>query len=84
MTGTYSVYVLFSEKFHRTYVGQTNNLDERIQRHNKGLVNSTSRFRPWCIIYTEKYETRSEAMKREKWLKSGKGRAFIKNLIASA
>jgi putative endonuclease len=84
MTGTFTVYVLLSEKFHKTYVGQTNNLDERIQRHNRGFVNSTKRFRPWCIIYIEKYETRSEAMKCEQWLKSGKGRAFVKNLIAPA
>jgi putative endonuclease len=84
MARTYSVYVLYSEKFHRTYVGQTNDIDERIKRHNKGLVNSTKPFKPWNVIYTEKYQTRSDAMRREKWLKSGKGRAFVKNLIASA
>jgi putative endonuclease len=84
MTRAYSVYVLYSEKFHRTYAGQTNDIYERIKRHNKGLVNSTKPFKPWDVVYTEKCQTRSDAMRREKWLKSGKGRAFVKTLIASA
>ena len=84
MRGTYIVYVLYSEKFCRTYVGQTNKLEERICKHNRGAVDSTRPFKPWNIIHTEKYETRAEAMRREKWLKSGRGRDFIKKLAASA
>ena len=41
----------------------------------------TIHFRPWKIIYTEEYSTKSEALKREKYLKSGKGREFVWNIV---
>ncbi|MFW5656463.1 MAG: GIY-YIG nuclease family protein [Bacteroidota bacterium] len=72
------VYVLFSEKFNKIYIGYTSNLDARLDSHNK-LANKgwTVKFRPWALIHTEKFSTKSEAMKREKQLKSAKGRKFI-------
>ncbi|MEK7818591.1 MAG: GIY-YIG nuclease family protein [Bacteroidota bacterium] len=76
----YKVYILFSEKFGTTYVGQTNNLENRIERHNKGIVISTRKYMPWRIIYFEEHKTRSEAMKREKFFKSGIGREAIKKI----
>lgn len=75
------VYALYSSKFNKIYVGQTIDLDKRLIEHNSGLSNYTKRFMPWKIIYTEKVETRTDAMKREKQLKSQKGREFIWNLI---
>ncbi|MFC2135190.1 GIY-YIG nuclease family protein [Bacteroidota bacterium] len=52
-----------------------------MESHNHGMSNSTKRYIPWELIYSESYETRSDAMKREKELKSHKGRDFIKNTL---
>ncbi len=77
------VYILFSEDYDKTYVGFTSNLIERFKSHNylskKGY---TIKFRPWQVIYVEFFTTKSEALKREKLLKSGKGREFIKEIIS--
>jgi putative endonuclease len=77
------VYILFSEDYGKTYVGFTSNLIERFKSHNylskKGY---TIKFRPWQVIYVEFFTTKSEALKREKLLKTGKGRVFIKEMIS--
>ncbi len=77
------VYILFSENYGKTYVGFTSNLIERFKSHNylskKGY---TIKFRPWQVIYVEFFTTKSEALKREKILKTGKGREFIKEMIS--
>ena len=77
------VYILFSEKHHKTYVGFTSNLIERFKSHNylskKGF---TIKFRPWEVIYVAFFTTKSEALKREKFFKTGKGREFIKEMIS--
>ena len=77
------VYILFSEDYDKTYVGFTSNLIERFKSHNylskKGY---TIKFRPWQVIYVEFFTTKSEALKKEKLLKSGKGREFIKEIIS--
>ena len=79
----YVVYILFSEDYGKTYVGFTSNLIERFKSHNylskKGY---TIKFRPWQVIYVEFFTTKSEALKREKILKTGKGREFIKEMIS--
>ncbi len=74
------VYILKSQSRVGHYVGQTNNLEQRIERHNSSKYGYTRRGRPWVLIYSEKYETRAEAMRRERFLKSGKGREFLSNL----
>ena len=77
------VYILFSKDYDKTYVGFTSNLIERFKSHNylskKGY---TIKIRPWQVIYVEFFTTKSEALKREKLLKSGKGREFIKEIIS--
>jgi putative endonuclease len=77
------VYILFSEDYGKTYVGFTSNLIERFKSHNylskKGY---TIKFRPWQVIYVEFFTTKSEALKREKILKTGKGREFINEMIS--
>lgn len=67
----------------KIYVGQTSNLERRLLEHNEKRGNHyTARFRgKWELIYQESVYTRSEAIKREKQLKSGNGRAFIKKYI---
>ncbi|MCF7836866.1 GIY-YIG nuclease family protein [Candidatus Gracilibacteria bacterium] len=77
----YFIYILQSEKDQGFYIGQTNNLTKRLSRHNTGQVKSTRNRVPLKIVISEKYETRSDAMRREKYLKSLKsGREFKKIL----
>ena len=75
------VYAIYSSKFNKIYIGQTCDLTNRLIEHNSGKSFYTKRFIPWEIIYTEEFETRGEAMKREKQLKSQKGREFVWNII---
>ena len=74
-------YILKSLNFEKTYIGQTENLDRRLQEHNSGKSNYTSKFVPWKIIYTEKFNSRKEALVREKYLKSATGRKVVKKLL---
>jgi len=77
---TYFVYVLSSKLRSKliTYVGYTNNLKRRLKLHNTGKGAKFTRGRQWKIIYSEKYETKSEAKSREYYIK--KNRKF-RNLI---
>lgn len=75
------VYILKSKLYNRYYTGHTNDLDIRLERHNKGYVKSTKSYKPWIIVYTEKYQSKSEAFKREMAIKSyHHGEAFKKLL----
>lgn len=66
----YYTYVLYSACYDRYYIGQTNNITSRLDRHNRGYVRSTKAYRPWKLVYVENYDTRSGAVKRETYLKS--------------
>ncbi|HBI16808.1 MAG TPA: excinuclease ABC subunit C [Candidatus Moranbacteria bacterium] len=81
---TFFVYILESSKDKKFYIGQTNNLENRINRHNSGQVSSTKNRRPLKIIYSEKFSTRKESMNREKYLKSLKNSRYILNNIISS
>jgi len=76
----YFVYVLLNPSG-RIYVGQTNQLEERVRQHNdpaNDISKYTKRYSgPWKLIHSERFMTRSESMAREKALKSGKGREWI-------
>ena len=70
--------------FDKIYIGMTSNLSERFLSHNKlSKKGWTKRYRPWEIIYTEKYPTKTEALKREKELKTARGRIFARSKIPS-
>ena len=74
----YQVYVLYSPSFGKIYIGYTSDLDARLRSHNEESTKGyTKRYRPWEVVYTENYESRSEAMRREKALKGGQGRKWI-------
>jgi len=79
----YTVYVLHSPKFDKIYIGYTSDLEQRMLSHNKlGKKGWTIKFRPWKIIHTELYKTKADALKREKMLKGGMGRKWIReNLL---
>jgi putative endonuclease len=59
------------------YVGYTCDLEHRLAQHNSGLSFWTMRGSDWKVVYSERYATRAEAMRRERWLKSGAGRGFL-------
>jgi len=78
----FTTYALYSEKYDKIYIGYTSDLKQRFLSHNElSSKGWTIKFRPWKIIYTEEFETKAEAMKREKQLKTYQGRMFIRNLI---
>jgi putative endonuclease len=75
------VYVLRSKLNGILYVGQTGNFLRRMIEHETGLARFTRGRGPWELIYKELYNLRAEAISREKFLKSGKGREWLKNLF---
>ena len=77
----YKVYVIKSAKDGRIYVGLSKDIEQRINDHNKGRVFSTKGYKPWSLIYVENCGDRPEARRREKYLKSGVGKEFLKNFI---
>jgi putative endonuclease len=80
----FSTYVLLSQKTGKRYVGSTQNLALRLLRHNRGETISTSTGIPWVIIHQENFPTRPEAVRRERFLKSGQGRAWLDSLLPRA
>ena len=80
---SYYSYVLRSTKNGLLYKGSTQNLEIRLQTHNSGKVKFTSKNIPWELVISEEFSTRSEAVKREKWYKSGVGRDWINSKLQS-
>jgi len=76
------VYILRSKMISRYYIGHAEDIDNRLSMHNKGYVKSTKAYRPWELIYTEEYETKNEAYKRELEIKSYKGGKAFKKLVS--
>jgi putative endonuclease len=78
----FTVYVLYSKGYDKIYIGFTSNLEQRLLSHNElGKKGWTIKFRPWYLIHTEEFQLKSDAMKREKQLKTATGRNFIWSLI---
>ncbi len=77
----YYVYILYSKKTNKKYMGSTSNLKERVERHNSGKSNFTSKGIPWKLIYYEAFISEKDARIEEKFLKSGKGRERLKYIL---
>jgi putative endonuclease len=77
------VYILQSMKDFSFYIGQTDDLDKRMSRHFDGMSKYTASKRPWRLVYFELYNSRSEAIMRERQLKSWKNAARYRALIAN-
>lgn len=77
------VYALVSDKDGTLYIGQTDNIDRRVAEHNSGKTKSIKSKIPFRLIYSEEFEIREDAVKRERKLKSGYGREFLKEHIKS-
>jgi putative endonuclease len=79
----YYTYVLQSDIDRNFYVGYTENLKQRFEQHEKGLVESTRERRPLRLIYYEACLNMHDATKREKYLKTYYGRMFLKQRLKS-
>ena len=66
----YFVYILYSCKDHKLYVGCTSNLENRLKEHNSRKVTATKNRVPLLIIYSEKFSNKADAFNRERFLKS--------------
>lgn len=75
------LYILFSDKFNRFYVGHTIDLDDRFKRHNQGRSKATKAGVPWKLVYSEKYKTKALAYQREIQIKKWKSRKLIEQLM---
>ncbi len=76
----YFVYILESETNGKRYTGFTEDVEERLKRHNSGKVKSTAPNRPYKVLYIEKFEEVDSAKKRELELKKKKGGGIYKFL----
>lgn len=79
----YSVYVLRSKKDDKHYVGFAKDLKSRFKQHTKGQVLSTKNRRPLDLIYAEACVSKQDTLRREKYLKTHKGRMFLRNRLKS-
>ena len=80
----YFVYIIKSEKTGRRYIGSTHDVVKRLEEHNSGKTRSTRVGRPWFLIYTEGFLSRSEAQSREYQLKRFRGGEALKKLLIRA
>ena len=67
---TYFVYILYSQKDHKLYVGCTSDLEQRLKEHNSRKVTATKNKIPLVVIHSEKFEDKTKAFNRERFLKS--------------
>jgi len=82
----YYVYAIKNAQRDKIYIGQTKNLEKRLKRHNRQLPSKTKSYTyknagEWELFYKETLPTRKGALKREKELKSYRGREYIKKLL---
>ncbi len=78
---TYIVYVLKSLNYNTRYIGQTFDVEKRLIEHNKGKCRYTKGRMPWLLLMTEEFSNRGEAIKRERFFKSGQGRKYLDEIL---
>jgi len=83
--GDFVVYILYSKSARKCYTGMTSDLITRFHFHNfKSTKGYTLKYRPWLVIHVEFFRVKTEALSREKELKSGIGREWVKkNILAN-
>ena len=77
------VYVLFSLKDNKLYKGSTSNIQKRLLKHNSGGSKSTAHRKPFVIVHIEQFENKSDALKRELYLKTIEGGSKLINFLKS-
>ncbi len=75
------VYVLLSEVDRQFYTGAASDLKQRMHKHNEGQVPSTRERRPLKLVYYEACLSKEDAYRREKYLKSGMGKRYLRNRL---
>jgi len=80
----YYVYVLLSNKDNNFYIGFTENIDQRFDEHNAGKNVSTKLRRPFNCIYYEAHTSKSDALRRERYFKTTKGKVTLKQILKDA
>lgn len=78
------VYILKSLKNNDIYIGSTEDLENRLRLHNAGKVKSTKAYKPWELLEYQEFNSRSDAVKQERFLKTGQQKEILKrkyNLI---
>ena len=78
----YYVYILYSRKLRKKYIGFTRNIKTRIEEHNLGKVPFTKTGKPWQLIFYEGFSSKADAINEERFFKSGQGRERIKYLFS--
>ncbi len=81
---TFTAYVLRSLRSGELYKGSTADIDQRYRQHQGGQVRSTQHGCPWELVHREEFATRVEAVRRERYLKTGKGREELRRLLETA
>ena len=80
---SYFVYIIYSSALDQHYTGHTENLEDRMFRHNNSGSKATKKTNDWNLVYTETFETKSEAVHRELQIKKKKSRKYIEWLVSS-
>ncbi len=78
----YSVYILRSKSTGQYYVGHTNDLEDRLRRHNEGRSQVTRNRGPWRLVHHEEYATKQAAVASERAIEYQKSRSYIEKLCA--
>ena len=79
----YYCYILHSEILDKYYVGHTSDLESRLKKHLTNHNGFTGTVSDWRIVYYEKYDTKTAAYSRERYIKKQKSRKYIESLIAN-
>ena len=78
----YHVYVLRGTRTRRLYTGSCEDVDDPLMRHNAGQSRATKHGVPWKLVHCEEFATRGEAVRREAYLKTGRGRDELRQLLS--
>ena len=81
---SHQTYIIYSKTSDRYYIGSTSvGIDLRLERHNQGCTKSTKPGLPWVLKYVKSFDSKSGALKWERFIKKQKSRIFIEKLILS-
>ncbi|WP_339649929.1 GIY-YIG nuclease family protein [uncultured Salegentibacter sp.] len=75
------VYILFSEVLNKYYIGSTQNINIRLEKHLQSNKGFTSKAKDWVLVYSEEFKTRTEAIRRERQIKKWRSRIMIEKLF---
>ena len=80
---SFFLYVIYSPSIDQYYVGHSENIEDRLFRHNNSGSKATKKVKDWKLVYAERFGSKAEAVKRELEIKKKKSRKYIEWLISS-